>query len=60
MLLGEGEAPNLFYVDPQSGEGTLRESVLNSQATIYRVRNLITSQVVAYIYILWRVILLIL
>ncbi len=38
VLMGEGDAPTVFYVDPESGEITLRESVLDSQTTIYRVR----------------------
>ena len=36
-LAGEGNAPTYFYVDPETGEITLRESVLSTENTVYRV-----------------------
>ena len=39
-LKGDGEAPNYFYVDPESGTITLRESVLKTSDNVYRVSTL--------------------
>lgn len=36
-LVGEGEAARFFYLDRESGEISLRESILNVESTIYRV-----------------------